>query len=124
MSFIQRVSELLIQNKISRAKMLSDLQLGKNQFSYWENKNSVPNGATLAKISEYFNVSTDYLLGKDDIKNRPASNEDVERILKDIQDDPELTEYVTKYLSLPPEGRAHMRQQLDILNRAYNSKGE
>ena len=62
--FLKNVILLLEQNGITKNKMLVDLQLGKNSMVNWENRNTIPNGKTLNKIAEYFNVSTDYLLGK------------------------------------------------------------
>ncbi|MBR1752842.1 MAG: helix-turn-helix domain-containing protein [Ruminococcus sp.] len=71
--FLKNVILLLEQNGITKNKMLVDLQLGKNSMVNWENRNTIPNGKTLNKIAEYFNVSTDYLLGKAE-KSKPADN--------------------------------------------------
>lgn len=62
-TFLKNVLSLLNQKGVSRNKMLTDLHLGKNSFVNWENRETVPGGDTLNKIAEYFNVSTDYLLG-------------------------------------------------------------
>lgn len=61
--FLKNVFALLQQKSVSKNKMLTDLKLGKNSFVNWENRGTIPGGETLHKIAEYFNVSTDYLLG-------------------------------------------------------------
>ena len=56
-----------MQEKRIKWKELSEiLKIGKNQFKYWEEKDTLPDGKTLIKLSQYFGVSTDYLLGLTD----------------------------------------------------------
>ena len=62
--FIERLNQLLEERKLTRSKFLSDLNMGKNQFKYWETKGT-PNHATLVAIADYFGVPVDYLLGKE-----------------------------------------------------------
>ena len=64
--FIERLNALLQARNISRKQFLIDLKMGKNQFTYWEKKNIVPNHASLLAIASYFGVSADYLLGNSD----------------------------------------------------------
>lgn len=71
MGFADRVISVLKEKKITSAKMLSDLGLGKNQLTYWKNKGNIPKWDTLENIAKYLNVSTNYLLGKTDIKKDP-----------------------------------------------------
>lgn len=64
MSFIEIVLDLIEKKKISKNKMLSDLELSKNSFVNWIERGTIPNGDTIVKIADYFGVSTDYLLGR------------------------------------------------------------
>lgn len=75
--FIKRLMALIEQKGITKNKMLSDLNLGKNSFVNWDNRGTIPGGETLASIAEYFDVSVDYLLGNTDTK-KPAVNADDE----------------------------------------------
>lgn len=63
--FLERVLSLIAQKGISKNKMLTDLKLNKNSFVDWGKHGNIPNGDVLSKISEYFNVSVDYLLGNE-----------------------------------------------------------
>lgn len=66
--FVENIYHLLEYNGISKKQFLSDLHLGKNAISNWESRNSVPNGKTLIEIADYFNVSLDYLVGRQQTK--------------------------------------------------------
>lgn len=63
MNCIEKILDLVNKKGITKNKLLTDLKLSKNSFVNWQERNTVPSGETLAKIAEYFNVSTDYLLG-------------------------------------------------------------
>ena len=74
--FAERVKAVLNSKGITQKTLLEDLNLGKNQFSYWNKTGSTPNGFTVEKIAEYLDVSVDYLLGKTDEKEKaPAKSE-------------------------------------------------
>lgn len=72
MKFADRVISVLKEQKITSAKMLSDLGLGKNQLTYWKNNGNIPKWDTLENIAKYLDVSVEYLLGKTDIKKEPT----------------------------------------------------
>ncbi len=61
--FYLNLSVLINQRGLSRNKFLKDLGLGKSSMSNWETRNNIPNGDTLLKLSEYFQISIDELLG-------------------------------------------------------------
>lgn len=48
---------------ISQVELASKLGVTKQCVSNWENDNILPSVEMLIKLSSYFNVSTDYLLG-------------------------------------------------------------
>ncbi|QXN67744.1 hypothetical protein [Mycolicibacterium phage J1] len=73
--------------KLTGAKLGEALGVSKQSVSKWENGLSYPDFDTIIKLSEIFNVSTDYLLGRTDIKN-PS-----DEISNAIEDDPELIEF-------------------------------
>lgn len=79
MNFISRIEELLKSRRIQKNKMLSDLNLSVNSFTNWKNRGTVPSGDTLQKIADYFGVTVDYLLGKEQEK-KPSETEDLEEI--------------------------------------------
>lgn len=67
-----RVKELSQKRGISLSKLEETLGLGKN--SIYALKRNQPSAERLQEIADYFNVSTDYLLGRTD-NQKIASNE-------------------------------------------------
>lgn len=70
MIFLQRVLDLISSSGISKNKLLTDLCLNKSSFFDWERRGTIPNGEIIAKIANYFNVTTDYLLGQEEESER------------------------------------------------------
>ncbi len=64
--FLERILALCKAQKISKNKLLTDLNLNKSAFVNWGNRGNIPSGDVVAKIADYFHVSTDYLLGRTD----------------------------------------------------------
>jgi transcriptional regulator with XRE-family HTH domain len=62
MNFIEKILSLISKKEITKNKMLTDLKLSKNSIIDWKNRGTVPNGETLSKIADYFNVTIEYLL--------------------------------------------------------------
>lgn len=67
--FIERLNSLMKEHGVTRTKLLSDLQMGKNQFRVWETGGK-PNPSTISAIATYFDVSPDYLTGNDTLVER------------------------------------------------------
>lgn len=71
MGFSNRLSWLLEENNTTWKEVSALLKIGKNQRKLWEDKNTFPDGDTLAKLCKHFSVSADYLLGLDDYAESP-----------------------------------------------------
>ncbi len=83
--FLERVTALIVAQKITRNKLLTDLQLDKSSFFNWEKRGTIPSGDVIAKIADYFHVSTDYLLGRTDSKEpTPVSGDGLDAEQADI----------------------------------------
>lgn len=62
--FAQRIYELRVENNVTRAQLALKLNVSVRLISYWENGKRECDFDMLIKISEFFSVSIDYLLGK------------------------------------------------------------
>ncbi|WP_296287876.1 helix-turn-helix transcriptional regulator [Lactobacillus sp.] len=62
-----RIRDLAQQHKISLAELERSLQFSNGIISTWKFSN--PSIDKIQKVANYFNVSTDYLLGNDDTIN-------------------------------------------------------
>lgn len=56
-----------------------EMGIAKPTVTRWKN-GSTPNSATLYKVADYFGVSTGYLLGEEDQKEKPTLQTESERI--------------------------------------------
>ena len=63
MTFTERLEKIIKEKGITKNKMLKDLNFGTGTFATWKKRGTIPNGDMLSKIADYFNVTTDYLLG-------------------------------------------------------------
>ena len=71
MFFVEMIGLKLIrkQKKLSQLKVAMDLSISREALSYYENGKRSPDLSMLLKLSQYFNVSIDYLItGRDFIK--------------------------------------------------------
>ena len=55
-------------------RVVKDLDIAASSVTKWKN-GTIPSGTTLSKISQYFGVSVDYLLGRE-LEKTPASAKD------------------------------------------------
>ena len=72
--FIEVLESLLHEKGVTAAKMLSDFGLNKSSVLNLKTRGTVPSGAILQKLADYFGVSVDYLLGKSDEKEKSQNN--------------------------------------------------
>ncbi|WP_027294897.1 helix-turn-helix domain-containing protein [Robinsoniella sp. KNHs210] len=63
MTLVDRIRTLANQRDMSLPNLESELGLGNGTISRW--KNSSPNTDKLSKVADYFDVSVDYLLGRE-----------------------------------------------------------
>ena len=68
--FNEIISNLLLEHNISAYRLSKDTRLSQGLISDWRSGNKVPSADNLVKLADYFGVSVDYLLGRDDVPNR------------------------------------------------------
>lgn len=56
------LKEIRKKKKLNQLKVAYDLSISREAISYYENGKRSPNLEMLVKLSEYFNVSIDYLI--------------------------------------------------------------
>ena len=64
--FAERLLELRKEKGLSQASLAKKLQVSMSVVCYWETDKSEPTAPNLVKIANYFDVSVDYLLGRED----------------------------------------------------------
>ena len=62
--------EIRKKRRLSQLKVAMDLSISREALSYYENGKRSPDIDMLVKLSEYFNVSIDYLITGENFKSR------------------------------------------------------
>ena len=63
--FAIRIRSLRRSKELTQVQLAEKLGVKKQSISNWENDNIAPSIDMLIKIADFFQVSTDYLLGRD-----------------------------------------------------------
>ncbi len=74
MKFSLRVKELRESKGLSQAKLAKALNVGTGSVGMWESTDQIPPIRKLIRIAEYFDVSIDYLIGREEVV--PITNAD------------------------------------------------
>ena len=62
-------------NGLTQQELAAIVGVSRSTIAMWETDKSQPDNDPLLKLAQYFNVSVDYLLGRDeDTKKEPAAN--------------------------------------------------
>lgn len=69
----QRIKELRLAHNMTGYELGLKLNITRNAVSQWETNKRVPTSIMLTQIAKLFNVTTDYLLGRDPIPNDSKS---------------------------------------------------
>ena len=96
----QKLQVLRQQKGVSQAEIANYIELSVGAYQNYENGRREANYETLCKFANFFNVSTDYLLGRTTVKQTATEQPDPFEVLgfkKTVDDD----EFVRLYNTLP-----------------------
>ena len=80
-----RLAEIITKRGLERKKIAEDLQIERRTLDNYINENTLMNSDIIKKMAEYLNVSTDYLLGVDQISD-DFLNEKVDAICNELKE--------------------------------------
>lgn len=69
---VNRLKKLRNNQNITQKELASFLGINQNTYSYWENGKVKIDSDSLSKLSNYFGVSVDYILGISDEKKEDS----------------------------------------------------
>ena len=64
----ERLKTLRSEAKLTQKEIAEKLEVSQQFYAKWESNKSTPASKNLNKLADFFNVSTDYLLGNTDNK--------------------------------------------------------
>lgn len=112
MEFHERLKQLRKEKKLTQAALAKELTYGATAISNYESGHNQPSISDLKKIASIFNVSTDYLVGVNEIRRPYEPN-------KKTDDYKTFNEYFEK---LEDRGKKELLHYLQwLLSRQANS---
>lgn len=117
MNTAERIKELRILNSMSQADLAEELKISQSAIAKIEIGKNEPTANTLTKLANYFKVTTDYLLGREE--------EDGRIIVQETELPSDENALLTSYRTLPPELKAMAQdyfKSLDELKTKLNNK--
>ncbi|SHJ71351.1 Helix-turn-helix [Anaerobranca californiensis DSM 14826] len=109
---MKRLRELRKEKKINQLKLAMDLNITQASISKYEMGKREPSLEVLEKLSDYFGVSTDYLIGKTNVRK----NLDVKSLKED-----EIN-LVIKYQQLTDKEKEMVQNYIDFLKENRKKK--
>lgn len=82
----QRIAELRKQKRISQSELSKAIHVSPSTIGMWETDQRAIKDNDLVALAKYFNVTTDYLLGKSETKSAEP-NDNAMLIAAHIEDD-------------------------------------
>lgn len=92
-----KIKFLRKSNNLSQQELATIIGVSRSTIAMWETAGSQPDNASLLKLADYFNVSVDYLLGRED--------EDTKKEIAALPDDDLNLEIIKLLAELSPETR-------------------
>ena len=109
MTVYKRIQLLCKQYGITVTKLEKEFHKSRGFYQKWAT--SMPNTANLIEIADYFNVSLDYLVGREQRISDEAVDTNVEIAVND-----ELREMIEKFLKLNNKKQAHVSELINLLS--------
>lgn len=100
MKFNQILTELMEAKEISAYRIWKETGISQSIVGKWKSGEKEPSAEYLQKMADYFNVTTDYLLGNE---KKPAISDDDELSKEEI-------ELIKQYRAASPELKAVYRR--------------
>ena len=103
--FGERLKQLRKKNGYTQITLSEELGVSKGTVAMWETGKRKPDFETLCRLSEMFDVRTDYLLGQsDDATSATLSEEAIDKLGKWSTEE-EILDLIKLYLSIDEYGK-------------------
>ena len=102
-----RLKELRLENNLLQKDIAKKLNLTTSAYGYYEQGKRVPDSETIKILSDFYNVSSDYLLGISDTRTYDVT--------MSLHSD-------TEYDDLPDEAKKEINNFIDYIKQKYKNK--
>ena len=95
MKYGDRLKKLRNNANLSQKELSDRLHINRSTYARYETSSTQPDFDTLVKLANYFNVTTDYILGNSDDPHK-TENEELQEFIEEVKvwykDEPESKE--------------------------------
>ena len=112
--FIDNFLKLCSEKGVSSNKACIEIGVARTAIAKWKN-GSIPSGETLQKIADYFNVSTDYLLGIEQKKIATDEDDEIQEMIEELKNRPGMRILFSKTRNATKEDLEKIIQMVDIM---------
>ena len=113
MSFDQKLKALRLENKMTQEYVARKLNVARSTIAGYETKDKQPDFEKLIKLSEFFNVSIDYLITGDSFgKSNPNLTETNQKVYSDYELEHSL---MRQFIKLSYESRVDLIELAKVL---------
>lgn len=67
--FAERIKDLRIKKKLTQQELGKKFNVTSTGVSYWESGKSIPSMEVITELSDFFGVTIDYLIGKNELND-------------------------------------------------------
>ena len=108
---------LQLCNSVNKSPSAVALEIGLNKSAVtnWKKRGSVPNDSNLLQIANYFNVSTDYLLGIEQKKIAIDEDDEIQEMIEELKNRPGMRILFSKTRNATKEDLEKIIQMVDIM---------
>ncbi|OCB00423.1 helix-turn-helix domain-containing protein [Clostridium beijerinckii] len=106
-----RLKELRLERDLLQKDIAQILNLTTSAYGYYEQGKRVPDSETIKILSNFYNVSSDYLLGMSDVRNYTEDSNITIALNSD-----------THYDNLPKEAKDEINNFIEYIKQKYKDK--
>ncbi|MDO4200467.1 MAG: helix-turn-helix transcriptional regulator [Clostridia bacterium] len=78
------IKELRKSKRMTQRDLAEAMNVSQQTVGAWETERAIPGADTLSELADYFNVTTDYLLGRDGKEENSTDTKDLSEIMDSI----------------------------------------
>lgn len=113
-----RITALRLEKGLLQKELAISLRVSPATISNYEKGNHIPDPETLCKIADFFNVTTDYLLGRTNYRYNPKD------LNKYVAPSYTMTDVVNTFLELSPASATKALDYVQLLIKAQENEIE
>jgi len=108
----------LLRGKRTQNVIAKAVNVSRARYSHYENARSEPDTETLEKLADYFNVTTDYLLGRTEEISPIDNSNDASPF------EPQLVAFFKEVKNAPEQHQEKLRKIWEVIKSEDNYKSE